>query len=109
MDAKLNDGNNYAGLMNPKEYKAKRAELAKDDETIKKEKEDMIRAKIRADRAAKSQADRDRESREQARREKLQRELSGAKADEEAEARPKKKKKKGGGAPTLSFDAEDEV
>ena len=109
VEAKLNDGNHYKGLMNPKDYKAKRAELAKDEETIKKEKEDMVRAKIRAERAAKDQAVRDREGREQARKEKLRRELADATGGEEAEAAPKKKKKhKGGGPPTLSFDAEGE-
>jgi hypothetical protein len=109
-DAKVNDGNNYAGLMNPKDYKAKRAELAKDDETIKKEKDDAIRAKILAQRAEKDKDLREREGREQARKEKLRRELAGAAEGEgeEAEAAAKKKKKKkGGGAPTLSFDVED--
>ena len=72
---------------------------------VQKEKEDAIRAKIRADRAAKEQADRDREDREKARREKLQRELSASAGDAEG---PRKKKKKKGGAPTLSFDAEEE-
>ena len=109
-DAKVNDGNNYAGLMNPKDYKAKRAELAKDDETIKKEKDDAIRAKILAQRAEEDKDLREREGREQARKEKLRRELAGAAEGEgeEAEAAAKKKKKKkGGGAPTLSFDVED--
>ena len=110
MDAKLNDGNHYKGLMNVKEYKAKRAELSKDEDTIKREKEDMVRAKIRAERAVADQAVRDREARELARREKIRRELSKPTAGEEAEAPPakKKKKNKGAGAPTLSFDAEGE-
>jgi|TARA_B110001469_G_scaffold17111_1_gene17315 hypothetical protein len=113
VEAKVNDGNHYAGLMNPKDYKAKRAELAKDNETIKKEKDDAVRAKIREIRAEKDKALREREDREQARKEKLRRELAGATEGEgeEAEAGPqkkkKKKKKKGGGAPTLSFDVED--
>ena len=109
-EAKLNDGNHYAGLMDPKQYKAKRAELAKSDEEIKKEKDDAVRAKIREQRAEKDKALREREGREQARKEKLRRELAGATEGdgEEAEAGPKKKKKKkGGGGPTLSFDVED--
>ena len=103
-DARINDGNQYKGLMDMKEYKAKRAMLAKDEDEVRKEKEDAVRAKIRADRAAKERADRDREDREKARREKLQRELSASKDEEEA---PRKKKKKKA-APTLSFDAEEE-
>ncbi len=109
-DAKVNDGNNYAGLMNPKDYKAKRAELAKDDQTIRKEKDDAIRAKILVQRAEKDKDLREREGREQARKEKLRRELAGAAEGEGEEAEAgakKKKKKKGGGAPTLSFDVED--
>ena len=34
-DARVNDGNQYKGLMDPKAYKAKRAQLAKDEEEVR--------------------------------------------------------------------------
>lgn len=105
-DNKVNDGNNYRGLMNPKDYAAKRLQVAKDDEEVRKEKEDAIRAKIKADRAAKQQADDARQEREAARREKLQRELNKDESQEEQQPDKKKRKKKASG-PVLSFDVED--
>lgn len=34
-DDRINDGNNYRGLMNPKDYVAKRAQMSKDEEEVR--------------------------------------------------------------------------
>ena len=34
-DDRVNDGNNYRGLMNPKDYVAKRAQMAKDEDEVR--------------------------------------------------------------------------
>tara|TARA_B110001452_G_scaffold258758_1_gene254337 strand:+ start:448 stop:669 length:222 start_codon:yes stop_codon:yes gene_type:complete len=34
-DDRINDGNNYRGLMNPKDYVAKRAQVAKNEDEVR--------------------------------------------------------------------------
>lgn len=116
-DEKLNDGNNYAGLMSRDDYKRKRAELLEDP--VAKQAEAIADAR-QADRDARSQAEKERAEREAAKRERIQRELAAAAdagaagdgteaADDGAADTKRKKKKKKKSAPGggLSFEQED--
>lgn len=131
-DDKLNDGNNYKGMMALADYKRRRTEVLEDPE--EKKREAVASAKV-ADRQARDEEARQREEREAQRRERLKAQLAQAtlRVDEEgtsvaadgggvqgdasaggaAEAlgeQPKKKKKKkalAGEVGALSFDADE--
>ena len=122
-DDKLNDGNNYRGMMSAEDYKKRRAEVleGQDDEARKREKvQNAVDTARQADRAAAAKEVKDREERERVRKQKLQRELEAAEKEEAGEAgeasasaAPKKKKKRkaggaGGAGVGLSFDADEE-
>lgn len=122
-DIKLNDGNNYKGLMTMDDYKKKRGEVI-GGEALEAEKKAERIANLRAeDRDARTADASAREERERVRREKLKRELAaassegGGAADEDADggaedgggaAKKKKKKKAKKDGPALSFDADEE-
>ena len=121
-DDKVNDGNNYKGVMSAADYKKRRLEVLEENDEDRDAKERAAKlgaaaAAVAADLKAASQDRTDREEREKQRKEKLQKELqqaADAEADEAAgdsSAAPKKKKKKKapqGEAAGLSFDAEDD-
>jgi hypothetical protein len=118
-DERLNDGNNYRGLMSVDDYKAKRTEILEDTaEKRAKEKADKLQTALDANRADAVKAEREREERERQRKEKLKRELEGSSeggggsssvgGDEEGQKKKKKKKKKDPESMGLSFDAEEE-
>ena len=115
-DDRVNDGNNYKGLMKASDYKAKREAVIHGNvsaDTLAERKIAAAAAVLEKDRAAKEQAEKDRQQREEARREKLKRELQEADADaadakEAPEGGKKKKKKKPAAGVTLSFDADEE-
>ena len=116
-DEKLNDGNNYKGLMSRDDYKRKRQEVLEDPVAKKAER---LADAVQQDRAARDAAAKGLAEREAAKRERLQREIAaadddaaaaagdGADAGADAAKKPKKKKKKkpseGAG---LSFDVDD--
>mmetsp|Transcript_46781 Transcript_46781/g.77476 ORF Transcript_46781/g.77476 Transcript_46781/m.77476 type:complete len:138 (-) Transcript_46781:366-779(-) len=110
-DDRVNDGNNYRGLMNVKDYKKKREEVSLSAEERKSREEAAARSRLLADRSAKSKAEAAREAREKIKREKLQRELAEAQepGEEQLANVAKKRKKKSAATSTLSFDAEEEV
>ena len=111
-DEKVNDGRNYAGLMQAADYKKRRIEVLEDPEEKKRE---AIAAARDADRSARARETQEREEREAARRAKLKAALAEAEESEtvddnqEAEGgkAKKKKKKKGGPSSSLSFEVED--
>ena len=121
-DDKVNDGNNYSGMLSAADYKKRRAEVLEDHdlESIKREKaHEIIKEKILADRAEAAKDVQEREERERLRKERIQAELAKASSSGDAEGDeepsgssggPKKKKKKkavvGEGA-GLSFDADE--
>ena len=118
-DERLNDGNNYRGLMSVDDYKAKRTEILEDTaEKRAKEKADKLQTALDTNRADAVKAEREREERERQRKEKLKRELEGSSeggggsssvgGDEEGQKKKKKKKKKDSESMGLSFDAEEE-
>uniref|UniRef100_A0A7S2BSL0 Uncharacterized protein n=1 Tax=Haptolina brevifila TaxID=156173 RepID=A0A7S2BSL0_9EUKA len=109
-DAKVNDGNQYKGLLNVQDYKKRRAEAMEDPEVKEQKKRDAVANALAADRSKAAQDARDREAREAQRREKLQRELAAEQPPAEAEGSstgPKKKKKKKLAEGALSFDADE--
>ena len=115
-DDRINDGNNYKGLMKASDYKAKREAVVAgnvSDNTIAERKLAAAAAAIEKDRAAKETAEKERLQREEARREKLKRELqeaesaAGSSKEEAGEGGKKKKKKKAAAGAALSFDIED--
>ena len=124
-DDKLNDGNNYKGMMALAEYKRRRTEVLEDPE--EKKREAVASAKV-ADRQARDEEARQREEREAQRRERLKAQLaqeaaavaadgggvqgdaSAGGATEALGEQPKKKKKKkalAGEVGALSFDADE--
>lgn len=114
-DDRVNDGNNYKGLMNAADYKKRRVEVLEDPEEKKRE---QVLSALAKDRDARVQEVRDREAREAQRREKLQRELAGAEGEQAGEAeaaevssssgpKKKKKKKKDADQGGLSFDVDE--
>ena len=107
-DERLNDGNNYKGLMDVHAYKKKRQEMALEPEQIMAAKEAAIRGKIQADQNAANKAGHDRAERERAKREALQRELSQPEKSDDPAPTKKKRKKNAAPSSALSFDAEDE-
>lgn len=115
-DDRVNDGNNYRGLMKASEYKARREEVIANNvsaEVEAKRKQAAVEELIRKDREAKDQADKERLEREAERREKLKRELSGisgkaGSTDESLKSSKKKRKKEKEGS-ALSFDADEEI
>lgn len=116
-DDKVNDGNNYKGMMSAADYKKRRAEVLEglDEESRKREKMRIaVEAAVHADRAAAAKDVTDREERERLRKERLQRELQekASSSSEPAAAegggkKKKKKKAKTGESAGLSFDADD--
>ena len=119
-DARVNDGNNYKGLMNAADYKRRRLEVLEDPAVKKAE---ALAAARSADRDARAREARERDDREAARKEKLRRQLAEAEGDGdeavngngdggggEADAerkRKKKKKRKAGEEGALSFDVDE--
>ena len=116
---KVNDGNNYKGLMHLGDYKRKREEVLEDKEEKKRE---AVAEAVSADREARAKAAREREEREAQRRERLKAQLSevaqgegeasseaatAADGEDEAAAKIKKKKKKKAPSEVLSFDVDD--
>mmetsp|Transcript_41680 Transcript_41680/g.109935 ORF Transcript_41680/g.109935 Transcript_41680/m.109935 type:complete len:143 (-) Transcript_41680:291-719(-) len=113
-DEKLNDGNNYKGLMKASDYKKRRIEVLEDPVAKKLEaKLEAITAAKNADRNAREREEREREEREAARRAKLKAELNGEHNDaagEVQDARKEKKRRKKKAVAevgALSFDVED--
>ena len=122
-DDKVNDGNNYSGMLSAADYKKRRAEVLEDHdlETKKREKaHEIAKEKILADRAAAAKDVEEREERERLRKERLQAELAKASSgDAEGSEEPggssdgpkKKRKKKAkalsGEGAGLSFDADE--
>ena len=116
-DDRVNDGNNYKGLMKADDYKKRRVEVLGGEELALEKQREKVANALQADRTAAVQDARDREERERLRKEKLQRELQKATDDTEVEAddvsreapKKKKKRKKGlGETAGLSFDAEED-
>ncbi|KAL1529638.1 hypothetical protein AB1Y20_000580 [Prymnesium parvum] len=112
-DDRVNDGNNYRGLMKASEYKAKREAVVAgnvSEETLADRKLAAAAAMVIKDREAKEQAEKDRQQREADRREKLKRELEEIEeADSSTGSSKKVKKKKKKEAGALSFDLDDEA
>ena len=135
-EARLDDANNYKGMMNLSDYKRKREDLFEDPEEKKrKAMQSAVSAALTADRDAKLRDERDREEREAQRRERIRAQLaagaagsSGAGGDAAAAqdggaaagdshdgsssssgvAAKKKKKKKASELSVLSFDDADD-
>ena len=122
-DAKVNDGENYRGMMSAADYRKRRQEVLEgvDDEQRKREKTmNAAMSALQADRDAAVQAAREREERERLRKEKLRKQLE-AEDDEQQQGeggdggvppaeqgkKKKKKKKPNEAGAGLSFDADD--
>jgi hypothetical protein len=116
-DDKLNDGNNYRGLMQNAEYKQRRIEVLEDQtEREAAKRREAVSSALNADRAARDDEKRQREEREAARREKLRRQMEAEQADgaedaaegaKEEGAKKKKKRKAPSSTGALSFDADE--
>ena len=114
-DERVNDGNNYKGMMRAEDYKKRREEVLGGKELAEQKKSEAIANAVKADRAAAVEDARSREERERARKEKLQRELQQQPTDEQADddndgtsaAKKKKKRKRPNESAGLSFDVED--
>mmetsp|Transcript_23368 Transcript_23368/g.39913 ORF Transcript_23368/g.39913 Transcript_23368/m.39913 type:complete len:135 (+) Transcript_23368:107-511(+) len=108
-DERLNDGNNYKGLMKASAYREKRAEMAVDPEELLKQK---VTAAINKEQKARQDAEEERQQRDAERRERLKQQLASADREEDAEptegGQKKKKRKKAAAGPSLSFDADEE-
>ena len=115
-DERVNDGNNYKGMMRAEDYKKRREEVLGGKELAEQKKSEAIANAVKADRAAAVEDARSREERERARKEKLQRELQQQPTDEQADddndgtsaAKKKKKRKRPNESAGLSFDVEDD-
>lgn len=111
-DDRVNDGNNYRGLMKASEYKAKRDAIVAgniSEDTIAERKLAAAALALKKDRDAKEQALKEREQREANRREKLKRELEGLAEPEALGIKPTKgSKRKKKEVSALSFDFDDE-
>ena len=107
-DDKVNDGDNYKGVLSAADYKKRRVEVLEDPEEKKR---DAIAAARNADRDARQRGARELEEREAQRRERIQKQLEeGADTEQEsgaADTKKRKKKKKGGELSGLSFDADE--
>ncbi len=118
-DERLNDGNNYKGLMSRDAYVKKREEVLEDPTAKQKER---IMSAVHQDREARDKDAQERAERERLRKERLQRELAGdgdGDGDGDGEAaddgplaappsKKQKKKKKAAAGGALSFDAEED-
>ena len=119
-DNKVNDGENYKGMMSVADYRKKRQEVLEGVDEESKKRAKMVDAAVnavKADRAAAAQAEEDRIEREKQRKEKLQKQLqeseaaaegAGSSSSSGAAAGKKKKKRKATEAAGLSFDADEE-
>ena len=110
-DERVNDGNNYKGMMRAEDYKKRREEVLGGKELAEQKKSEAIANAVKADRAAAVEDARSREERERARKEKLQRELQQQADDDNdgtSAAKKKKKRKRPNESAGLSFDVEDD-
>eukprot|EP00965_Chrysotila_dentata_P154391 5102068-Pleurochrysis_carterae.AAC.2 len=110
-DERVNDGNNYRGLMNVADYSKKRKEVSMAPEERRAKLEDVVREKLNAEKRQVQKEELERQERARLKKERLQKELKASEdTEQEAHAPADSKKKKRRKTPSssfLSFDTED--